>query len=111
MHDLMSLGIVFLGPPNIHGRALELATQLNQTAAYDSHYLALAETLNCALWTADARFYRAAPRHSGAGRNPETPSPYPALSAHERVFGGRLALVSDRRLKHEQLDSALQVHG
>lgn len=37
-----------------------MADQLRQDAAYDAHYLALAETLNCDLWTADERFYRAA---------------------------------------------------
>ena len=41
-------------------RALELASQLDQRDAYDSHYLALAEELDCDFWTADARFYRAA---------------------------------------------------
>lgn len=50
----------------LHVRALELATELHQGAAYDSHYLALAETLNCELWTADERFFRAA---SQTGRN------------------------------------------
>ena len=45
---------------NLHARALELASLLRQGAAYDAHYLALAETLDCELWTADERFYRAA---------------------------------------------------
>ena len=49
--------------PNLHVRALQLASQLRQGAAYDAHYLALAETLGCELWTADRRFYEAA--HSG----------------------------------------------
>lgn len=44
----------------LHVRALDLATELQQGAAYDSHYLALAEALNCELWTADERFCRAA---------------------------------------------------
>ena len=44
---------------HLHSRAIELATQLNQGAAYDSHYLALAEQLDCELWTADAKFFRA----------------------------------------------------
>ena len=46
-------------PPGLHARALQLASQLNQGAAYDAHYLALAESVGCELWTADERFYRA----------------------------------------------------
>jgi predicted nucleic acid-binding protein len=33
--------------------------QLNRAAAYDSFYLALAESLGCELWTADRRLYDA----------------------------------------------------
>ena len=51
---------------NLHSRALELASLLKQKAAYDAHYLALAETLDCELWTADERFYRAA--NPGVGK-------------------------------------------
>ncbi len=47
-------------PPGLHVRALQLASRLNQSAAYDAHYLALAESARCELWTADERFYRAA---------------------------------------------------
>ena len=47
-------------PPSLHVRALQLASQLRQNAAYDAHYLALAESFGCELWTADERFYRAA---------------------------------------------------
>ena len=47
-------------PPGLHVRALHLASHLRQNAAYDAHYLALAESFGCELWTADERFYRAA---------------------------------------------------
>ncbi|MDE2989905.1 MAG: type II toxin-antitoxin system VapC family toxin [Chloroflexota bacterium] len=50
----------------LHVRALELATELQQGAVYDAHYLALAEEFGCELWTADKRFCRAA---SQSGRN------------------------------------------
>ena len=43
----------------LHSRALELASELQQGAVYDAHYLALAEELGCELWTADERFHRA----------------------------------------------------
>lgn len=56
----MSLPIEFHETETLHHRALELASQLNQGAAYDSHYLALAETLGCDLWTADQRLQRTA---------------------------------------------------
>lgn len=46
--------------PAIASRGLEIADLLNQRASYDSQYVALAEHLGCALWTADARFGRAA---------------------------------------------------
>ena len=46
-------------PPGLHVRALQLASQPNQNAACDAHYLALAESVGCELWTADERFYRA----------------------------------------------------
>ena len=49
--------------PQLTRRSLELASQLEQDAVYDSLYLALAESLDCYLWTADNRFYRAAREH------------------------------------------------
>ena len=59
IESLMASGLELHESPNLHVRALELASQLGQGAVYDSHYLALAETLDCDLWTADERFYRA----------------------------------------------------
>ena len=58
--DLISSEITLHDDPPIHRRALELANLLGQRAAYDAHYLALAERRECDLWTADARFHRAA---------------------------------------------------
>ena len=46
--------------PRLYPRALAIASELNQRASYDSLYLALAESLDCELWTADARFHGAA---------------------------------------------------
>ena len=59
LEGMLASGIELREPPRVHSRALELAEQLGQGAAYDAHYLALAETLDCELWTADERFYRA----------------------------------------------------
>ena len=58
--SLLTMDVEFIETVGLHGRALELAAQLRQGAVYDSHYLALAETLQCELWTADERFYRVA---------------------------------------------------
>jgi predicted nucleic acid-binding protein len=41
-------------------RALELADLLSLPAAYDAHYLALAEREGCDMWTADARLHAGA---------------------------------------------------
>ncbi len=55
---LIDMDIQLVETHHLHRRALELASQLNHGAAYDSHYLALAETLGCDLWTADQRLQR-----------------------------------------------------
>ncbi len=60
MESFLASGIELRETPRLYGRALELADRLRQTAAYDAHYLALAESLDCDLWTADEKFYRAA---------------------------------------------------
>lgn len=60
MGSLLVSGIQFREPVDLNVRALELAVQLEQSAVYDAHYLALAVTLDCGLWTADERFYRSA---------------------------------------------------
>ena len=60
METLLASGFELREKPLIHVRAIEIASELGQRAAYDAHYLALAEELDCEMWTADARFYRAA---------------------------------------------------
>ena len=40
-------------------RALEMASELGLKAAYDAHYLALAQQFGAELWTADARLVKA----------------------------------------------------
>ncbi len=56
---LISIGVKLHQPLSIHQRALQLANQFSQGAVYDAHYLALAETLDCEMWTADRKFHRA----------------------------------------------------
>lgn len=50
-----------LMPPDeaLANKAYKWTTRLNRAAAYDSFYLALAETLGCELWTMDKRLYNA----------------------------------------------------
>ena len=36
-----------------------LTTRFNHPAAYDAHYLALAEMMDCEFWTADERLFNA----------------------------------------------------
>jgi predicted nucleic acid-binding protein len=43
--------------PDFNIRAMELGQQFGLPAAYDSHYLALAERRECELWTADTRLW------------------------------------------------------
>jgi predicted nucleic acid-binding protein len=47
--------IALVHPDRLNGRAWEIAEQYSRPTAYDAHYLALAETLGCELWTADRR--------------------------------------------------------
>lgn len=45
--------------PELSIRAIEIAQKYALNAAYDAHYVALAERKNCEFWTADARLWRA----------------------------------------------------
>jgi predicted nucleic acid-binding protein len=53
----LNMGIEVRESPQIHLRALELAEELQMPAVYDTHYLALADIMECDLWTADERFF------------------------------------------------------
>ncbi len=69
-------GIDLRPTQHLHERAIDLAVELNQRLAYDCHYLALAETLDCDFWTADRPFYQASqesyPRVRWIGANQAT---------------------------------------
>ncbi len=55
LRTAQSLPVALVGDAELHSRALVLAGELGLTAAYDAHYVALAERLGAELWTADAR--------------------------------------------------------
>lgn len=59
MESLSAVGIAYHRGPGLHRRAIQLAGRFRQGAAYNAHYLALTEELDCELWTADRRFYEA----------------------------------------------------
>lgn len=55
----LSLPLRLHGEPELHTRALDLAERFSLAAAYDAHYLALADWLGVEFWTADQRLARA----------------------------------------------------
>jgi predicted nucleic acid-binding protein len=58
LDEFLALPIEIHNPDGLHRRALALACSLDLPAAYDAHYLALAEHLGCELWTDDQRLVR-----------------------------------------------------
>lgn len=54
----LALPVELHGEPDLHWRALVLADKFSLPAAYDAHYLALAELLGGEFWTADGRLAR-----------------------------------------------------
>jgi predicted nucleic acid-binding protein len=56
---LTGLELDFTEDPSFGIKAMELASQFNLAATYDSHYLALAEREGCELWTSDTKMGRA----------------------------------------------------
>ena len=47
-------------PPSLYSRALTLAGELELASAYDALYLALADSEECEMWTADQRLVHSA---------------------------------------------------
>jgi predicted nucleic acid-binding protein len=62
LHYLLDQPVRLVSSPSLHYRALTLSTQFGRPNTYDSHYLALAEELDCEFWTADGRLYNAVHR-------------------------------------------------
>jgi predicted nucleic acid-binding protein len=54
----LALPIELHGGAQLHWRAMELANMLSLRAAYDAHYLAVAEQLEGEFWTSDRRLAR-----------------------------------------------------
>lgn len=59
LEDALALGVQTHDESYSHQRALVLSRQFKLAAAYDAHYLALAESLGCGFFTSDARLFRA----------------------------------------------------
>lgn len=58
LEEFLRLPIALHNSPGMHRRALLLADAYGLPAAYDAHYLALAEQFDCVLWTDDRRLLR-----------------------------------------------------
>ena len=56
---VLQLPVHLMKPGGLHQRAWELACRFDLPAAYDAHYLALAEMEGCPFWTADERLFNA----------------------------------------------------
>ena len=55
----LAIPVTLRAPRTLYRHALEIAQQHDLPAAYDAHYVALAELRRCVLWTDDQRLLRA----------------------------------------------------
>ena len=53
----LRLPIELISSEEMHQQASDIAARFNRPAAYDAHYLALAESLGADFWTADQRLF------------------------------------------------------
>jgi len=59
MEVALEIDLSLYGDADLHRRAMGIALQFALPAAYNAHYLALAERLGAELWTADQRLHQA----------------------------------------------------
>lgn len=59
IRSALEMPVTLHGDQELHRRALQVASRYRLPAAYDAHYVALAERLSVDLWTADARLVKA----------------------------------------------------
>lgn len=58
MAQLLAFPVALVMPEGLSRRALAIADEHNLRAAFDAHYVALADLLSCELWTDDQRLIR-----------------------------------------------------
>lgn len=59
LHSALALPITFYQDDMLHDQAYAIAVEFALPAAYDAHYLALAQRLDADFWTADRRLFDA----------------------------------------------------
>jgi len=57
LNNALNLPIRFYSDQQLHQQAFKIAQQFNLSAAYDSHYLALAQQFQAVLYTGDKRLF------------------------------------------------------
>jgi predicted nucleic acid-binding protein len=57
LEEALNLGITLYSDKALHSSALAFARSFNLSAAYDAHYLALAERFNAEFYTSDKRLF------------------------------------------------------
>ena len=57
LNNALNLPISLYGDRQLHQQAFEIAQQFNLPAAYDSHYLALAQRFQADFYTGDKRLF------------------------------------------------------